>query len=66
MDLYPTAGMHLLDEETGEYNIPFIKISFFGVDDTIMSLRLIAKKVYEINGNTEIIDEVMELFRRLR
>ncbi len=48
---------YLAQEFENRYNIPFIKISFFGVDDTIMSLRLIAKKVYEINGNTEIIEK---------
>lgn len=51
---------YLAKEFEERYEIPFVKISFFGVEDTVFSLRVIAEKIYELTGNKTIIGKTEE------
>ncbi|WP_018247476.1 nitrogenase iron-molybdenum cofactor biosynthesis protein NifE [Orenia marismortui] len=42
-----------------KYNIPFVKISFVGIEDTISSLR----KIAELLGDEEVVDNVEKLIK---
>lgn len=53
--------IYLAKEMDKEYQIPFIRISFFGIDDTIMTMRTIAKTYYELTWEIEIVDRT-EMF----
>jgi nitrogenase molybdenum-cofactor synthesis protein NifE len=52
--------MYLAKQMQEKYDIPFIKISFFGVDDTIHSLRLIAHKMNDL----EIVRKTEEFINK--
>lgn len=47
---------YLAKEMETRYDIPFVKISFFGIEDTKNSLRTIAEYAFKLNGNKEIIE----------
>ncbi len=57
LNIVQCAGsmIYLAKEFEDRYKIPFIRISFFGIEDTIMSLRTIASTMSEINGDKNII-----------
>ncbi len=57
LDIVQCAGsmIYLAKEFEDRYKIPFIRISFFGIEDTIMSLRTIASTMSEITGDKNII-----------
>ena len=57
LNIVQCAGsmIYLAKEFEDRYKIPFIRISFFGIEDTIMSLRTIASTMSEITGDKNII-----------
>jgi nitrogenase molybdenum-cofactor synthesis protein NifE len=57
LNIVQCAGsmIYLAKEFEDRYKIPFIRISFFGIEDTIMSLRTIASTMSEISGDKNII-----------
>jgi len=59
LNIVQCAGsmMYLAKQMKEIYNIPFVKVSFFGIDETIYSLRKIAK----ILGSKEIIRKTEKL-----
>ena len=57
------AGSHLLDEETGEYNVPFVKRYLEGQDVVIMHLVGRTQGLMVPNGNPRSITSLEDLFR---
>jgi putative molybdopterin biosynthesis protein len=57
------AGTHLLDEATGEYNVPFIKKYLAGMDVLLITLSYRVQGFMVKPGNPKGIREVEDLFR---
>jgi nitrogenase molybdenum-cofactor synthesis protein NifE len=49
--------MYLAKEMESRYSIPYAKISFFGIEDTIRSIKTIAGIMSEINKDLSIIEK---------
>lgn len=57
LNIVQCAGsmIYLANELENRYDIPFVRISFFGIEDTINSLRTIANKIFEISSDKNIL-----------
>lgn len=57
LNIVQCAGsmFYLAKELEERYGIPYIRISFFGIEDTIMSLRMIAEIMSRITGDKELV-----------
>jgi len=58
------AGTHLLDEETGEYNIPFIKKVLPGREIAVVNLVYRIQGLMFVKGNPKQIKGLVDLHRR--
>lgn len=54
---------YLAKEMEKRYNIPFVKISFFGIEDTKNSLRTIAEYAHKLSGDEKIIARTEEFIK---
>jgi putative molybdopterin biosynthesis protein len=57
------AGAHLLDEESGEYNVPFVRRSFAGRPMIVVTVAQIEEGLAVARGNPKKIKRVSHLSR---
>jgi putative molybdopterin biosynthesis protein len=57
------AGIHLLDEETGEYNYPYIKHTLQGIEVAVVHLANRTQGFMLAKGNPKNILELEDLKR---
>ncbi len=57
------AGIHLLDEETGEYNYPYVKRILTGVEVAIVHLAYRVQGLMFATGNPKQVKEIEDLKR---
>ncbi len=57
------AGMHMLDEATGEYNIPYIQRMMAGVPVVVVNLTYREQGLLVVKGNPKGINDIAALVR---